>query len=129
MPLISLVVSTAITIAVVELLLRLPLVHGARQMLSLSRRAAAVMSSRRISEHWKEQALLKYSVRLAGTTFRLLLIFALLGAVVVVLAGTADFFLHPAIPSLAFLASWPGLATATVASVVYLVLRSRFGAK
>lgn len=58
-----------------ELLLRLPLMEQAKQLLTVTRKSASTLRSNRISDHWKETVLPAYSIRMAG---RSILFFILL---------------------------------------------------
>lgn len=75
-------------VAASELLLRLPVLRQAQGIAAVTRKSAATIRSRRISDHWKETILPAYSLRMAG---RSILFFLLLCAVAlpVALAGFA----------------------------------------
>ncbi len=105
-----------------ESVFHLPFERIVSASLSTARKSVAVIQSPRISDHWKARALLRYSAMLlAGTLALALMCGAVLG--IVALVGLAShLFKHDLFP---FLMAWPGLATMTGVSVLYVVVRRR----
>ncbi|MEX5730105.1 hypothetical protein Ga0609869_003458 [Rhodovulum iodosum] len=109
-----------LALLVAELAMRLPLGAATRAIVSPNRRALAVLRSARISDHWKERAMLGYARRTLAATgafagWVLLLVGAALalGApVALVLPGFA-----------AFAASPIGLAAASIAACLHVAGR------
>ena len=64
----------------IELIIRLRTVRKARRMMQIVNRSLKVISSKKISEHWKEKALLAYSRRIMGVT--IVVFFGLLVALI-----------------------------------------------
>jgi hypothetical protein len=79
---------TLAAVLAAEAFARLPLFRRFRGIVDVSRKSARVLSSRRISDHWKERVLPAYSLRLGrdSVVFFLLLCAALLPVAVVGLA-------------------------------------------
>lgn len=126
MSLSTLAIVAALTAIAIEIFLRLPFRACAQLMLRISQKASATISSKAISDHWKEKVLLRYSCILAGQSLKLAALFSVVVIVVVVFAAGIDLLIQPPKPSLQVLAGWPGLVTASVIAVLYFNLRKRF---
>lgn len=108
------------TIGAVELMLRLPLPAVIARWQSIVQRVVRVITSRNISDHWKEIVVPTYALRL----FRLTLQLALL--VVIVVSPFAVAFAVAVIvkvPLLDFLSSMTGILFSSVVAVLYASLR------
>jgi hypothetical protein len=115
-----------ITIVAVELFLRLPLAHLARELALILHKVTRVITSRAISDHWKEKVLLRYAGSIALTTLKIGAIIGGIGLAVFTLCLLADIMLPGAGPSsLEVFASWSGIGLATVVSTLYYLARSR----
>lgn len=105
-----------------ELFSRLPFEPVVARMARCGARAGWIISSRRISDHWKERVLPRYALRMAGHTLALTLCFAALAAV----AGGVLFAVAAIAPDAGrFLASAKGLAVTFVIATAYYLLRRR----
>lgn len=122
----SLAIVAVSTVIAAELLLRLPFWPCAQLMLRTSRKATAIVSSKKISDHWKEKVLLRYSCVLAGQSLKLAALFLAVIVSVVAFASGSDFLFQPAESTLQVLTQWRGLITASMMAVVYLGLRKHF---
>ena len=116
--------TAALTVVLVELLLRLPLIPAAREVAETGRLAVHVMSSTAISDHWKEKAARAYSARMLGASLKLL---AGLGAVglMATLSIIAGEWVWPGVSELLF--TWAGLVASLVIAAVYVMVRQRIG--
>lgn len=105
-----------------ELFLRLPFEPVVSRMARCGARASRVVSSRRISDHWKEKVMPGYAMRMGRCTLTLALYFALLAVLVggVLLAAEAI-----APDAARLLTSAPGLAASFVVAIVYYLVRRR----
>lgn len=115
-----------VTVIVVELFCRLPLIGLVSQLTGTLRKASRVILSHSISDHWKEKVLLVYSRRIALTSIKIMMV--LIG-VVLVAVGISDFLdrvFALSDPVLELLVSWLGASLAALVSVLYLFLRSHF---
>jgi len=112
-------------IGFVEILLRSPLPRAIRGLGDTAGRAAHVVRSARISDHWKEKVLLAYSGRLlrSTATIGLCLVVAAVPLLLAVLIGNAT-----GADVAGFIMSLPGLAVLTLVALAYAGLRSRLGA-
>jgi len=116
-----------ISIAFVELLLVLPVVPAVGRLMATARQVRVVIGSPRISDHWKEKALVVYAGHLLGHSLQLsgllLLAFALVGATgcLATLALDSGFA--------EFVMSAQGVAFATLLSLGYIFVRSRLVAR
>jgi hypothetical protein len=113
---------TATCVALVELLMRLPLLPAVRQLNTVMRKSLATMRAAGISDHWKEKAMLAYSGRTFSATLRIAACFAAFIAVALVLVTLFD-MLHAGFQS--FVLGWAGLLGGTVIACLYAALRSR----
>ncbi|MBW0008177.1 MAG: hypothetical protein JO335_10755 [Sphingomonas sp.] len=119
---IELALLAAAAMAASELFLRLPLMRQVNVVLGTARRSAAILGSKRISDHWKEVVLPAYSLRIAGASilFFLLLCLAVLPVVLVGLfapgglAHWMEFLLRPF-----------AIAVLCICSIFYVLVRTR----
>lgn len=109
-----------ISILFVELLIRSGFLKTASQLFATSNQAGRVVTSSRISDHWKEKALLAYSGRLMLYTLKLALVLAVAAGVVWLAGWAAQYYLD--IDLLDFLATWQGILLCTAVGVVYAFL-------
>lgn len=110
-----------VTVAVSEFALRLPFQTVAKRFIGIFPRALRTIRSERVSEHWKEKALLKLA------KLSLLSSFCAAGAIfgVVALFIAAIYGLGLLLPTLqGFALSVEGIALASVVATLYLVARS-----
>ena len=110
----------------VEVFVRLQLLTQAGAIAEISRKTAKIMPSSRISDHWKEKALQRYSRDMAVASCLIGAKLLVLGAAVFVAGMALDHLANLEPGSLEFLVSVPGLVLATVVSIVYLKLRKQF---
>ena len=119
--------STAACVVVVELFFRLPFIASVESVNRASLRALDTVRSPRVSDHWKEKALVVYAGHLLGHSLQLsgllLLAFALVGATgcLATLALDSGFA--------EFVMSAQGVAFATLLSLGYIFVRSRLVAR
>ncbi|MEM9435139.1 MAG: hypothetical protein AAGA12_14550 [Pseudomonadota bacterium] len=115
--------SSITAIVVVEVLIRMSIVSRGRSLVKRINTASLVLRSNRISDTWKERALLRYALDIVTMSGMLATILIL----IVALIGMLDAFLRILIrvDLLERIISPIGLATATLAAFVYLVLRKR----
>jgi len=109
----------------IELFFHLPVLDPIRGLINVSQKTVKVLSSSRISDHWKEKVLLRYSRDMAlasikiglGLTFVLILVSA--GAL------SIDLVLPGEVTTLEYAVTGEGLLLATLISIAYLFLRKR----
>jgi hypothetical protein len=68
----ELVLVSVSTMLAVEVFLHIGLTGNIRAMIHFSRRAAATLTSARISDHWKEKVLLHYAVKIFVNSLQLI---------------------------------------------------------
>lgn len=117
------VVTVIVSIVAVELFFRLPVQSSVTVLLGKLRSATNVMRLQHASDHWKERAMLGYSVRIARVSLRLA---ALLG-VIVGICGTLMMFTDQFLASPAsvfdYVASPIGVVVATVSAIAYVYVK------
>ncbi|PWE32979.1 hypothetical protein DDZ14_07770 [Maritimibacter sp. 55A14] len=116
------VLTIVITVLLVELLLRLPLLAEARAVAATARRAAHVVGARGISDHWKEKAVPAYAGRMLRASLMLLVWLGLIGLAGTVLTLLAD---RLAPGTSGTLLSGGGLALSLIAATAHVLLRQR----
>ena len=105
-----------------ELFARLPFEPVVSRMAQCGARASRIVSSRRISDHWKEKVMPSYAMRMGRYTLTLALYFALLA----VLVGGVLFAAEAMAPDAArLLTSAVGLAASFVVATAYYLMRRR----
>lgn len=107
-------------IGFVELMIRLPFFSTLAQFKAVGAKVMAVLSSKKISDHWKERVLPKYALKL----FTLTLLIALY-----LIAAFIPFLLCHAlgaaigVPFFEFAMSWVGIVFITVIAAAYAAAR------
>lgn len=119
----SAALAALVGILFVELLIQTGFVGTAYALLATSRKSTRVMTSRRISDHWKEKALLRYSRTMMVSTLRLALVLAVAGLGVWGIAFAAERL--AGIDLFGFLATWQGLALSTAVAMAYAAVFRR----
>ena len=117
--------SVIVTILAVEIFVRLPVVTTTTQLLNLVRKIFIVIQSPRISDHWKEQVLLRYSVELVVKAWIIAFSLLFLGLAIAAATFVLDWLIGNSLPTIAFLVTWQGLTLATVTSLTYYFVRRR----
>lgn len=113
-----------VTMAAVELVLRLPIVSLTRRLRTLLQKAFRVVYSRAISDHWKEKVLPSYAMGLASISLKLGAILSLVGATVFSLSLAFEMLLSLSTPPVELLMTWSGIGLYTVVALAYCLLRS-----
>jgi hypothetical protein len=114
-----------VTILAVELLLRLPLLAEVRNLSALLQKVTRIVSSKRISDHWKEKVLLVYARNLAILTLKLAAVLLGTGLAVVVGSIALDWIVKSQVSTVEYLMTPQGIGLATIVSILYFVLRRR----
>ena len=114
-----------ICIFAIELFFFFPILRPVKRLVEVSQKTVRVISSHRISDHWKEKALQRYSRDMAVSS--LAMAFGLLSVLVLVsiAAWLLDLVTASDTPTLEYLVSLQGLSLATVFSLLYLYARKR----
>jgi len=88
-------------------------------------KVSRVVSSKSISDHWKEKVLLRYSWCMVLITIKIAVVIGGIGVFVLVLAGLFDWVLSPPMSTIDVLSSSIGMGVATLASIFYFFVRVR----
>lgn len=117
----SVVIAAALVcVVLVEVSMRVPAIAVVRRLLDVGQRARRVLVSNRISDHWKERVLLRYSWLMLLGSFELLAFLVLLSAIVytaVVIAG----WVH--VDLFTFVLSWQGTTFCIAVATIYAAVR------
>ena len=118
------VLTGILTVMLVELFLRLPLIVTAVAIVVTARRAMRTLQRRGASDHWKEKASQAYAVRMLRATIMLA---ACLG-VVAIAGAILALGMERLAPGFGLtLLSWAGLIISLAVATVYVMARTRFG--
>jgi hypothetical protein len=117
---------TIIAIIAVELFMRMPVVPTANRLIYLMPKALRIIRSSKISDHWKEKVLLRYSRDMAVITLKITFFIVCIGLAVVAISFAFDQIIAGDTTTLEYLSTWQGLSIATAASIAYYLARSRF---
>lgn len=115
-----------VALIAVELFLRLPIASLTKTLLAISGRAMAIISSPRISDHWKQKAILAYAGRLALTTVKLGGLFLVIILIVYGLCIGFTLVIRTDASPAALLMTPSGLIATSILSAGYFFLRGRF---
>lgn len=126
---ISIVIALVLTVFAIECFFRLPVVKHFKMLMQCSNKALRVITSKRISDHWKERILLVYARKMAlhsivmglGMVTCILLILVpayLLDIWLLLIPSIMDVFISPA-----------GLFGISIAAIFYLMLKRKYHAK
>lgn len=107
----------------IEIFIALSFLHYVKALTMVSQKAVAVMTSSRISDHWKEKVLQRYSGDMAVASLMLGFLLIVLLGIVSLASALLDMCLQLEISSLQFFVTIPGLVTATIFSLLYATLR------
>lgn len=112
-----------ITVVLVECLIRLPFEKTIKQLLGTGRKAINVLTSTKISDHWKEITLQRYSLDLFKELFRLsfYIITCFIAVFVPIILFNKYIVLDPSF--LDRLLSFKGIGTMSILSIIYFNLR------
>ncbi len=107
----------------VEVFIALPFLRYINALTAVSQKAVRVATSSKISDHWKEKALQRYSRDMAVASIMLGFLLIVLFGIITLASSLADMILQPDLATLQFFVSIPGLITATIFSVFYVSVR------
>ena len=107
-------------IGFVELLIRLPISLTLTQLRATVSRMLAILTSRKISDHWKERALPKYALRLFKLTM-LLAVYIVAAFIPFILLSVVSIAIG--VPFLQFTLSLTGILFMTILSTGYAKVR------
>jgi len=117
------VLAAVLTVVLVEVFLRLPVIVTAIAISATARRAMRTLRRRGASDHWKEKASQAYAVLMLRATF----ILAVSLAVVAVVGTILTLAMERIAPGFfETLLSWAGLLSSLIIATVYLMARARF---
>lgn len=109
-------------IVLVELLLRLPVAAIVANIGLVSRKAVGTLAAKRVSDHWKEKALLVYSRSLFVSSVKLGAVLLAAGAAIAAFIYVSDLLGAELFP---FLVGWQGLLFSLAVATIYLTVRKR----
>jgi hypothetical protein len=107
----------------VELFHRLPIISLLKSLLIILKNSKGVISSRKISDHWKQKAILAYAGMMAVTTLKFGGLFLVILFVIYVITVGFDFAIKANVPHAELLMTPIGLIAITILAIVYFFLR------
>lgn len=107
----------------IEIFIALPFLRYINALTAVSQKAVRVTTSSKISDHWKEKVLQRYSRDMAAASLMLGFLLIVLFGIITLASSLADMILQPDLDTLQFFVSIPGLITATIFSVFYVSVR------
>ena len=115
-----------LSIMAVEFFFHVPFMPEVKTLLQTVKKSTKLIKSRRISDHWKEVVLLRYSLDLIKSSLCLSIIF--FGILLMVCTGAfiLDWWIKPKPTTVSALLMPLGWVSMSVASMAYLYFRSRF---
>lgn len=116
--------SAIVGMLAVELFLRMPVIAQSKVLLKIVAKSSAVVTSSRISDHWKERVVKAYAGQIALLTLKIASMFLVLGVILYTSVYMLDLTLAEDLAL--FLIAPVGIAVTTCASVVYYFVRTKF---
>ena len=107
----------------IEIFIALPFLRYINSLTAVAQKAVRVTTSSKISDHWKEKVLQRYSRDMAVASLMLGFLLIVLFGIITLASSLADMILQPGLATLQFFVSIPGLITATIFSVFYVSVR------
>lgn len=117
------VLSAIIAVVLVECVMRLPIRSSIYLMATAGSKAFRTVTSKHISDHWKERVLLRYALDLVRGSA--LIILSLLIIVCVVFAASWLSSAAGVVNLVGFLFTWQGLILITLVACAYAFARTR----
>jgi len=114
-----------ICVVAIELFMALPFLKALGRLTEVSRKATKVIGSPKISDHWKEKALQRYSRDMAVCSISLGFYMAVVFGAVIALAFALDAAMQPDVPTLDYAMTVEGLLLATGFAFLYIFVRKR----
>lgn len=114
-----------VTVSAVESFLRLPFRSQAASLQQALTRARSIMLSPRISDHWKEKALLAYAARIMRATATIAVSLAVVALAALATAWLLARVLNLDRPIAEILGTWPALTVSIIIATIYVVIRGR----
>lgn len=109
-----------ITLIFVEILIRLPVANAIGMITQIGRKSASILSSKNISDHWKEKVSAAYSIRLFKQTLLLAGYFVIDIIVVGFLVVILEYY---QIGMVDFLSSLTGIVFISITATFYYLVR------
>jgi cytochrome c biogenesis protein CcdA len=109
----------------IESFLFLPVMAQVKKLAAVSQKSLKVISSPRISDHWKEKVLQRYSRDMAVASLAIAVGLALMFVPVIAASYLFDAFMDGEISILDYAVTTEGLVIATLFSIFYAYVRSR----
>lgn len=119
--------ASLIALLAVEYFYRVPFVSRTKALIATSYKSIRVVSSKNISDHWKEIVLLRYARELSTHSVAIFVMLAACVPLVVLPAFLLDWFFAPNPSTIESFSSLAGLFSMFMASLLYVSLRKRFG--
>ncbi|QDT39469.1 hypothetical protein Pan189_38770 [Stratiformator vulcanicus] len=110
-----------VSVLIAELLCRIPMGRRVARIGSVARRSSRVIVSSRVSDHWKERAILRYSAQLSVDTTVIALWFVMVAGAVIGFDRLCAFGLRFSLFDYAL--TFGGLMLATGSSTLWLIAR------
>lgn len=117
------VLTTILCIILIEMVLRLPLPAVISEISKIGRKSLRTLSSKSVSDHWKEKAILAYAGSMFASTSKLAGYLAVIGAVAIFLALAFDYAGARVVD---FVTSWVGVLFSSIIAMLYLASRRFF---
>jgi hypothetical protein len=116
-----------IAVLSVEYFLRLPFALRCRALMVIATKSVRRILSKKISDHWKEVILLRYARELMTHTFVIASMLIAWIPLVVLPALFLDWIFVPHPSTIESFSNLSGMASMTVVSFIYILLRKRLG--
>lgn len=107
----------------IEIVVRMPLATVGAEINAAVSKSLHTITSKSISDHWKEKVVLVYACRLLTATFKLTGLLLAIAAIALALIYAFDRFAGASVGS--FIVTWIGILFSVLVATVYFAVRKR----
>lgn len=118
-------VTVLLSLIAVEYFIRMPFLFHVKSLINIVQKSSHMVVSKRISDHWKEIVLLRYSRDLLIHAMIIFLIMVGCFLLVVLSALFVDWFFNYSASIIEYISSSPGIIVMTISAILYVFIRQK----
>ena len=118
-------VTVLLSLIAVEYFIRMPFLFHVKSLINIVQKSSHMVVSKRISDHWKEIVLLRYSRDLLIHAMIIFLIMVGCFLLVVLSALFVDWFFNYSASIIEYISGSPGIIVMTISAILYVFIRQK----